>query len=107
MLDGRAVRSVDEASMGADPTHSRNRHWPAVLNPGGWRPRNSESNRSGSRDSESFQLKCPRSMSSGVATYQGIMPRRTTEPPSPPDGYRRLSENHPDAWPLLVAFDLE
>lgn len=36
------------------------------------------------------------------------MPRRTARPPdSPPDGYRTFSPEDPDAWPLLVAFDLE
>ncbi|AFR96825.2 magnesium-dependent phosphatase-1 [Cryptococcus neoformans C23] len=37
------------------------------------------------------------------------MPRRTShrEPSSPPEKYRTVSPNDPDAYPLLVAFDLD
>ncbi|OWZ36733.1 magnesium-dependent phosphatase-1 [Cryptococcus neoformans] len=37
------------------------------------------------------------------------MPRRTThrEPAPPPEKYRTVSPNDPDAYPLLVAFDLD
>jgi magnesium-dependent phosphatase 1 len=37
------------------------------------------------------------------------MPRRATrkEPSPPAEGYRVVGPEDPDAWPLLVAFDLE
>lgn len=40
------------------------------------------------------------------------MPRRRNqqeaeEPSTPPGGWRTLEHDDPDAWPLLVAFDLE
>ena len=43
---------------------------------------------------------------------QSRMPRRRNqqeveEPSTPPGGWRVLEHDDPDAWPLLVAFDLE
>ncbi|ORY32164.1 magnesium-dependent phosphatase-1 [Naematelia encephala] len=36
------------------------------------------------------------------------MPRRSTQrEPSPSTGYQTVTEEDPDAWPLLVAFDLD